>query len=279
MRKITKPTIKVNQVLIDCIDNMELLDLKTELTNSASIFADEEKEFEIKKQNNCLHELIKHKVISSTINNKVLKKLYSDRMVSKNNKGRTYYDSIYLSAPNGKCPYCSQRIVRTLDHYLPKSKFPLLSITPINLVPSCSDCNKDKLVDIPLRGEEETLHPYYDDVETESWLKMKIISYKPFEIEFYTFPPLDWDNMLRNRIEFHFKSYRINELYCVHAKEEFENIRFTITDLYQKLGSLELKNHLIDSFKSREHVNKNSWQTAFYNTISQDISFINGAFQ
>lgn len=278
MRKILKPSLSVEQVLEDCLENMTSEVLKTELIKSKLKFNTAEQEFDSKKKSNKLHEIVQLQVISSEIHVDQLKSLYSDRMVNKANKARLHYDYIFSLAPNGKCPYCSQRVVRTLDHYLPKSKYPLLSITPLNLVPSCSDCNKDKLVDVPSKSEEESLHPYYDDVEGENWLKMRIIKYNPFDVEFYTSPPQNWNDVLKERIKFHFNTYKINELYCIHAQEEFENIKLTITELFQTNGSVDLKKHLADGFRSREVVNKNSWQSAFYRAVSEDISFINGGF-
>ena len=40
---------------------------------------------------------------------------------------------------------CHTSEVDTLDHYLPKSKYPSLSINPLNLIPICNKCNKTKV--------------------------------------------------------------------------------------------------------------------------------------
>lgn len=279
MRKIAKPLIKVIDVIDDCIDNMTDFALKSEIQKSKGIFTTAESDFESKITNNELYKIPLNKAISALLDIYELKKLYTHRLVNKKNKGRKHYDSIFVSAPNGKCPLCSQRIVRTLDHFLPKSKYPIYSITPINLVPACTDCNKDKLADVPTKGEEETLHPYFDDIEGGNWLKMKILKCKPFSIEYFVSPPSEWDELLKKRIHFHFKAYSLNELYSIHAQEEFENIRNQLTELHTNIGSDALKNHLFDSYCTREKVNKNSWQTAFYCTLTNDLNFINGDFK
>ncbi|WP_143959488.1 HNH endonuclease [Litoribacter populi] len=279
MRKIAKPSIKVSAVIDDCIDNMTDIVLKSEIQKSIGVFTTAEFELENKILINELYKIQMKEEISTSLNIDELKKLYTNRLVNKQNKGRKYYDSIFVSAPNGKCPLCSQRIVRALDHYLPKSKYPIYSITPINLVPACTDCNKDKLVEVPTKGEEETLHPYFDDVEGGSWLKMEILHCKPFVIEYFVSPPNDWDELLKKRIKFHFKVYNLNELYSIHAQEEFENIRNQLTELHTSLGNVVLKNHLLDSYYTREKVNKNSWQTAFYYALTNDLNFTNGGFK
>lgn len=66
------------------------------------------------------------------------------------------------------CPYCNRQYIFTiisdncvrpqLDHFFPKSKYPLLSCSFYNLIPSCPSCNmlkKDK--DVPL------IYPYLEE--------------------------------------------------------------------------------------------------------------------
>lgn len=278
MIKIVKPNTKVNTVILDCIDNMRPSNVKTEILNSNQLFENAEIELEESISKNELHKLLENNEINDILDADELNKLYTGRLVNLKNKGRVHYDRIFLSAKNGKCPLCAQRIVRTLDHYLPKSKYPLYSVIPINLIPSCTDCNKDKLVDTPTKSEEETLHPYYDDVENEEWLKMKILSNNPFSIEFYVQPSLMWSDLLNKRIDFHFKTFLLNKLYCIHAKEEFNNIKGQLDNLFTKLGTEDLKAHLLDCYRSRLKISKNSWQTAFYECLSTNEEFLDGAF-
>ena len=71
-------------------------------------------------------------------------RVYDGRMAAQGSPGRTIYDAIKLASPNGLCPLCGQRVVATLDHYLPKSRYAALAVNPANLIPACSDCNKAK---------------------------------------------------------------------------------------------------------------------------------------
>lgn len=278
MRKIEKPSFSVAEVLIDCIDNLQNENLKQELIDSTNQFTNAERDFENKISTNSLYLISQNIEISNTINSSVLKGIYTNRMVKKTNKGREFYNSIFISAPNGKCPFCNVKQVRTLDHYLPKSKYPILSITPNNLVPSCSDCNKDKLVDSPTSSEEETLHPYFDNIENFDWLKARIITINPIKFEYYILPPNEWSDILKTRLINHFSAYLLNDLYSIHAIEEFENIKQQLTNLHQNLGIIQLKEHILDCYTSRYSVNKNSWQTAFYNCLYENEDFCNGNF-
>ena len=251
MRKINPPTISVKQVFEDCIDNVRNKALRSALYASVTTIETAEVDFHNKKQNNTLYLIPQNKIVSSTVNAIELKKNYTDRLTKKGNKGRVHYDSILLSAPNGRCPLCSHREANTLDHYLPKSLYPILSVTPLNLIPSCMECNKGKLIDVPTSSAEETLHPYYDDVESFQWLKARVISSKPFIIEFYTLPPKQIPTLLSTRIRNHFNSFELNNLYSTHSIEEFHNCKLQFTRLFEEGGKARLIAHLNDAYDSR----------------------------
>lgn len=279
MKKIPKPIFTVRNVVIDCIDNYRE-PLKQAFLDALDIFDNAEDDFESKKQLNQLYLLKQKNIDNGIINKEALIKIYTDKMVSQTNnpKGRVYYDRIFLSAPQGICPLCLQREVKTLDHYLPKTKYPLLSVTPINLIPSCSDCNKGKLSDSPAYSHEETLHPYYDDVECFSWLKMRITQINPLILEFYIAPPESIPKLLSQRIKYHFENFSLNKLYISHAMQEFANNKLHFTRLYERGGNKLLKEHVFDCFESRREININSWQTAFYECLFQDENFCKGLF-
>lgn len=64
------------------------------------------------------------------------------------------------------CPYCDaielDTNISSIDHFLPKHKFPLLSIYSKNLIVSCTGCNdriKGKKIYLPI------CHPTVDDIE------------------------------------------------------------------------------------------------------------------
>lgn len=56
---------------------------------------------------------------------------------------------------------------KTIEHYLPKSEYPVLSVHPSNLVPMCDKCNGGKDNDDPLNGRNitEIFLPYRDTID------------------------------------------------------------------------------------------------------------------
>lgn len=83
-------------------------------------------------------------------------------------KGKVHYylrDSLMKDVY--KCPYCSINQPSTLDHYMPKSDYPALSMCRLNLVPMCPECNRKKN-DYPYG---DFIHSYYQSFPDCIFLK------------------------------------------------------------------------------------------------------------
>ncbi|MEN5290209.1 hypothetical protein [Stenotrophomonas lactitubi] len=74
-----------------------------------------------------------------------------------------------------RCPFCGIGESTTLDHYLPKEKYPEFSVFPKNLVPSCGYCNTRKSDRILLRGSTVRmfLHPCFDVIPEDIFVVVK----------------------------------------------------------------------------------------------------------
>jgi hypothetical protein len=135
-----------------------------------------------------------------------------------------------MMALNQVCPYCDMNKINkelvSIDHFLPKSKFPILSIYPENLIVSCKACNET------VKGENILVpisHPYYDSVS----------DYFVFEIN-------DMD----------IQQYKIkvimNEGNTIFINEKVKNFLelFNIKERYEKNMTAELKD-LRDSIRKK----------------------------
>jgi len=66
------------------------------------------------------------------------------------------------------CPLCTITPSDTLDHIVPQSKFEEFSDHPLNLIPSCSDCNRRKNAEwLDAKGKRKYLNLYIDDLPTD----------------------------------------------------------------------------------------------------------------
>lgn len=271
MRSLEKPNDDVKDIFLECISNIRDEEYKSKLADCAAIIDNKTKEFELKKKDNHLYKIQPHiKVGTTEITNIDMKKIYTNKLVKGAQPGRKYYDKYIIAAKNGICPLCGQREVSTLDHYLPKMKYPSLAVSPINLIPSCIDCNKGKNDKVFRASEEETLHPYYDNIEDVEWLYAKVTEKIEPIITFEVRRPDSWNDLLFNRVKTHFNEFKINKLYSTQAAVEISGIKFGLVKVYNKRGAQGVKEELNERFESYSMDNLNSWKTAMYRSLSQN---------
>ncbi|MCG5496589.1 HNH endonuclease [Ectothiorhodospira variabilis] len=279
MKKLLKPNYAAIDVFQVCIERVRDAELKRRLLSCIHEIETASVEFDEKASIAQLHTIIPKDNVSNAVTVDEMKSVYTSRMAKKLAPGRGYYDRLMSHPEHGRCPLCSQRVVSTLDHHLPKAHFPSLVVSPLNLVPACQDCNKTKSEDIPRCSEQETLHPYYDDVESFVWIKARIIETIPVAIEFYVDPPEECGIVLIERLRNHFNTFKLAPLYSSHAAEELASIEYVSRRVYNDSGSIELKRHLTDIADGKRSVNLNSWQAALYSCLSESDWFCETRFQ
>jgi len=279
MKKLTRPNDDAVVVFNACIDRVRDASLKRRLQSCAAEIGLASAEFDEKASLAELHTINAKDNVANSVTVDEMKKVYTGRMAKKLAPGRIYYDKLMSLPEHGRCPLCSQRVVSTLDHHLPKAHYPSLAVSPLNLIPACQDCNKTKSEDIPANSEQETLHPYYDDVENIYWVKAKLTEKIPVVVVFYVDPPDDCNEVLAARLKHHFKTFELATLYSSHAAEELASIEFIAKRIFEKSGSDELRQFLRDAADSRKLVSKNSWQTAFYTSLHDSEWFYKNRFQ
>lgn len=280
MHKINKPTISASIVFSSCIGTMQIGSLRTRLGLCQSLIEQAEREFDSKITKGEIHTIDREQIVNGNVTIAELKKVYTGQLVPKVKNSRRFYDELLMSAKDGICPLCGHREATTLDHYLPKSHYPRLSVVPINLIPSCKDCNTGKLAEYPTSSFDETLHPYYDDIENVSWLKASVNRTVPISITFSVSPPVTWDDLLKQRVEAHVKGFNINVLYSSQAARRLSGMKANLQRIYDSgLGAMGVQRYLSNEADSNAAVNLNSWETALFQALAADMWFCQLGFQ
>lgn len=202
--------------------------------------------------------------VTPELNGKLMGVIYKSHFARIGAPTRGIYDAIRLAPKYGLCPLCGQRSVGSVDHYLPQSLHPIFNLTPANLVPSCMDCNKAKLALVALTAEQQTLHPYFDDLGDERWLVADIQEATPPAIKYRVRPPAGWTPVLAERVKYHYKVMGLGVLYAAQAASELADISHALVKLGNSSGSVAVRSHLYDEFTSRQARDINSWKTALY---------------
>ena len=183
MRKIEGMDITVKEILdtlrYESVDFVEMLDIDDEDKFNAivSLLSYYEKEY-----NDSYDNLSNLRITSKDDDNYTFSSIQN--YYSEYYSGRTLfkYREYMEQLVEKRCPICDCSFAYsqvTLDHILPKSKFPFLSITPINLVPTCYNCNMRKNDGIPLK----VLNPYFHSFPPFEYLTIiiKVNVEKPLE--------------------------------------------------------------------------------------------------
>lgn len=199
-------------------------------------------------------------------------KVYEQKFANKNSSCRKYYDKIFTNAPYGICPICDVRPISNLDHYLPKSKYPLLVVTPLNLIPCCRDCNMDKSTHDIVTDTDATLNPYFDDISDVIWLAVTLDH--EMSAVYYIDAPECWPSVQRARVEKHFDVFKLQRLYGIHAIQEINDKRIQMKNILQRAGHEELYSFLKETKESAENSFLNSWRSALYRGLICHIDLL-----
>lgn len=273
MRKLDLPTIAVKDTLAACLNGVSSVNLKQRVQAVGHTLQAAEDTYLALGKNGELYSIPIAEDVAGQVSGDEMKALYTQYFVPEKKPGRNLYNKLKSAPKHSICPLCGQRVVSTLDHYLAKAKHPALTITPANLVPACADCNKIKLAAQATRASEQTLHPYFDNVEGEQWLKAMVVETPPPAVQFFVETPNTWDAVLRQRVQTHFDDFELASLYGTQAAVELTNIAESLVNLKGTCGSDAVRQHLLLQAASRRRAHLNSWQTALYTALADSAWF------
>lgn len=167
------------------------------------------------------------------------------------------------------CPACGELgEPNTLDHYLPKTKYPHFSITPANLFPMCDACQTSKASKVGSAAQiRYFLHPYFDLFTKFQILKLTIIP--PFDKPSFSLTPHPiWIGWRKKLIVSHMRELEIQRRYVKFFRNEYKRLLRLVGIMRQKnqdaLGMLKSKSETL------EQPTKNSWEYIFYNSVVEN---------
>ncbi len=277
MWRVNPPSFSVAEVLAACTQNIANAERKAKFRETEASLFIAETDFQAAVETWNLHTLPPVDYVN-LMGREDMIWLYDQKLVDIRSPGRTYYDSLKLAAPHGKCPLCGRGAVYSLDHHLPKTLYSDLTITPFNLLPACQDCNKNKADAVPTISAEETLHPYFDDVEGAIWLRANIVEVAPAALSFYADPPHNWPLVLRNRVRHHFRTFKLKRLYASEGASLLSNIKGYLGRNMSAQDACEIREYCRDQALSYRLHRQNSWQAASYTAMAESDWFCSGGY-
>ncbi|WCU83886.1 HNH endonuclease [Pseudomonas aeruginosa] len=279
MIKLEHPDLDAGDVFKQCISRVRNKELKTRLESIEADVSQASETFADLAAQVRLYEFVREAVVNGVVTTAEMEAVYNQRMVPKTAPGRAAYDKLMSLARSGKCPLCAQRDASTLDHHLPKAHYPILSVVPLNLVPSCKDCNKAKLASLPTNASEETLHPYFDDIDGDRWLFASVQTTTPASLKFFVIPPHHWDAVLAARMLLHFEALGLGALYAAQGADELLNIRHQLQTLHDIGGAAIVRSELSSRAESAAAARINGWRVSAFQAFAESDWFCDGGFR
>lgn len=273
MWKVEKPAYGPVATLRLCASRVRSSDVQSRLSEAEAEVWDAERRYSIAAGLVRLHTLKAIDFLLNDVSTGEMRSVYENGMVAKTSPGRDVYDRLIDAAPQGLCPLCGHRLATTLDHHLPKADFPALAVAPSNLVPACIDCNKMKSSRHPSTPEDETLHPYFDDVEDDLWLAARIQRTSPPTISFYVDPPQFWTPQLGVRVKNHFKTFDLNHLYSTYAANHLSGLQPLLADRLRTSGPGGVQRYLLEEGRSHRGSRPNGWLGVMLSALGHDQWF------
>ena len=75
----------------------------------------------------------------------------------------------------------------------------------------------------------DTLHPYYDNIENDLWLRAELNEVRPVSVRFLVDPPASWTAVFADRVARHFRAFGLNKLYAVHAAQSISGMQWRLS--------------------------------------------------
>lgn len=274
MRRLAPPAFGAAEVYSACAADVPGAQLAAAYTAATEAMMLRAEEYRTQATSASLHMLAASdwgnadQVVVGALTKGNLKTLYEKGMV-KGSNGRLYYDMLLASAPLGKCPYCRFGHAETLDHFLPKSRYPSYSVLPINLVPACMRCNTGKAGG-PLTAAGEMSHPYFEgeQVEDDVWLVAAVIQTNPVTVNFSVVIPNHWPDDLGRRVTNYFSEFDLAIRYAVEAASEL----VSVSAYLRALPSPDVRHdHLQRAAGVERGISRNSWKAAMYAALAASV--------
>lgn len=233
MKRLAQPSISFNDMLSKCSEGIEQINIRTNFISTFPAFYTKEMMYETLSLAGNLYTYPKitpsidtTQVVGNLTKRKLIN-LYENNLRNKEKPARHYYDTLLVSSGE-RCPFCGDiGHTKNLDHFLPKAHFPEFSVMPLNLVPSCRDCNMGEKGQLfGTMEDNQAIHPYIDkDIfYNEQWVFAEYINEDDGAIRYHIDCPEAWRKEDKNRAENHFNSLDLSNRYGLEAGKHLSEV-------------------------------------------------------
>ncbi len=180
------------------------------------------------------------------------------------------------------CPYCGFAPISDLDHHLQRSRYKLLSIFALNLVPCCHPCNSGKRQVPSSNPAEHQLHTYLESVAQFDFLRATVTLHPvrgALEVSYSIEHCVGMSVELHQRLQNHLKEFDLHSKYAKQVNIHLSEQLFALTMAFEG-GAHVLRNYLNGTAEAhKENFGVNDWRTALFRGLAACDDFCNGGFK
>lgn len=172
------------------------------------------------------------------------------------------------------CPACGEAgAPNTLDHYLPKGKYPHFCVTPYNLFPMCDACQtnkKEKTGDAA--NPRFFLHPYFDVFVANQVLELSIDP--PFDAPTFDLNPADeLTDPQKALVSNHVKELGIISRYARFFRGQHQRLLRLVQQI--RTAGLDVEENLTLFRDNAAVPTRNAWEHVFYSAVLSNPDMLN----
>lgn len=270
----------------DYLDSIDMKKIKDTLSDSKYTRITDRIELLIKADLTTIKRYLNISNFYSLDEKKEIEKAFNYSAYRQKEKFMKHFKKLHIKS----CPFCNNNYIyfykedasdeyntlATLEHYYLKSKYPHLSLSFYNLIPSCSTCNSK------FKGnhthEGNILHPYYEDFDAQARFSVSIDSL-PVAKDIELSITLKQNDMKDTRCTKSIERFQLDKVYSEHndiAKEIWnkaqvyneDRINELYESFYKELGYTkeDIKNFAFCSYLEENDINKRN-----HTKLTQDI--------
>jgi 5-methylcytosine-specific restriction endonuclease McrA len=192
-----------------------------------------------------------------------LLKLYNSgnsRLIKLKNSVTTVLDNRAMNT----CQYCTIAPVASLDHIVPKGRFPEFSVNPKNLLPACTTCNSHKNQNWTENNNTIFLNLYTDILPAEEYLFIDlVVTVNNIQPTFELRNINNIDAVFFELLEKHYSRLHLPQRF----KKESHKVISELTNLISASRHLLNQNQIIELIRAKISEDKAVFGNNYYKSI------------
>lgn len=291
MKRIVEPTCSASELFDECVQGISNDGIRNRLIAQKGLVANLIADYGACSQDQTWCQLPRaahgdpEQIILGDLTKGELVDLYDTGMVKSKGGARTKYDQIKLLARD-ECPYCGgcgefvdEEGIGTLDHFLPKARFPVFSILPANLVPACATCNTGMGSNFPTNPNLQPLHPYFDapHIFEEKWTKATVSEQDPVIVTFDLDVPAGWSDKDSQRVSQHFEDCKLRGRYRVKVASDVSSLIEQRKTVHRELSPNDFR-EILEVVADNKALPINGWKRTLHHGLAKSAWFCSHDF-